>query len=280
MLLALALLLGGCSNVKLAYSNGQQLAWWWVDDYFDFDREQAPRVHQAIERLFAWHRSTQLPGYAAWLDAVAARTDEPATGAQVCRWEDEIRARLEPTLEQALALAADVVPTMTEAQFRRLDQRYAKAIRKARDDYLQRDPDKRRKAAVKRAQDYAEKLYGTLGDAQQQVLEAGIAASPFDPERWIAERQRRQRDTAQTLRKLAADKPGHDRTVAALRALVARNEQSPDVDYRAYHQRVAEHNCALAAQLHNAAGPAQRHKARDVLRGWAADARSLAAGGG
>lgn len=280
MLLALAVLAGGCSNVKLAYANGPQLAWWWVDDYFDFDGEQAPLVRQRIERLFAWHRSTQLADYAAWLDALSTHTDEPASGAQVCRWQEQARAKLEPTLDQALALAADVVPVLGDAQLRRLEQRYAKAIRKARDDYLQPDPERRRKASVKRAVEHAERVYGSLGDAQRQALEAAIAASPFDPERWIAERQRRQRDTVQTLRKLVADKPDAEHRVTTLRALVARNEESPDAEYRAYHKRLTDYNCALAAQLHNAAGPAQRRKAHEVFKGWAGDARSLATAGG
>lgn len=276
--LLLAGALSGCSNVKLAYGTGPQLTWWWLDDYFDFEGDQAKLVHERIDQLFAWHRATQLAGYAAFLEPAAAQIVEPVTDEQACRWERQIRAQLEPTLDKALALAADAVPGLGEAQFGRLAKRYGKNIKKARDDYLQPDLQKRHKAAVKRALDYAEKLYGSLDDAQKRVLDAGIAASPFDPERWIAERRRRQRDTEQTLRKLVADRADAPQRVAAMRALVARIELSPDPEYRAYNQRLTDYNCALAAQLHNATTPAQRRKARETIKGWQNDFRTLAAG--
>ena len=37
-------LLTGCSSVRLAYNNGPLAAWWWLDGYVDFSREQAPAV--------------------------------------------------------------------------------------------------------------------------------------------------------------------------------------------------------------------------------------------
>ena len=41
--------LSGCSALRLGYANGPQLAWWWIDGYFDFSREQAPQVKQALD---------------------------------------------------------------------------------------------------------------------------------------------------------------------------------------------------------------------------------------
>jgi hypothetical protein len=65
--------------------------------------------------------------------------------------------------------------------------------------------------------------------------------------------------------------------VAALRALAARTERSPQAEYRAYQVKLAEYNCGLAAQIHNATTAAQRQKARDTLKGWEEDLRSLVA---
>jgi hypothetical protein len=41
--------------------------------------------------------------------------------------------------------------------------------------------------------------------------------------------------------------------------------------------KLAEYNCGLAAQIHNATTAAQRQKARDTLKGWEEDLRSLVA---
>ncbi|MEK7778560.1 MAG: hypothetical protein AAB293_00575, partial [Pseudomonadota bacterium] len=42
ILLALLLLLNGCSLMRLGYNHGPQLAWWWIDSYLDFNQEQTP----------------------------------------------------------------------------------------------------------------------------------------------------------------------------------------------------------------------------------------------
>jgi len=112
---------------------------------------------------------------------------------------------------------------------------------------------------------------------QKRVIVAGVAASPFDPELWLAERQRRQRDTLAILRELLATRADRDQRLAGLRTLALRVERSPDPDYRAYQARLAEYNCGFAARIHTATTPEQRRQARDTLKGWEADLRALTA---
>jgi hypothetical protein len=272
------LLLGACSGVRLAYHNAPQLAWWWIDDYVDFSRAQAPLARKGLEQYFEWHRSTQLPQWAALLAAAQAEVGEPTTAPAACRWEDQVRQQLEPSLERALALAADLLPGLGAAQFKNLEQRFAKGNAEMSDDFLQPDPALRLAESIRRALDRASRLYGPLDEAQEQVVREGVAASPFNPELWRAERLRRQRDTVQTLRRLVSEGADRDARLAALRVLAVRVERSPDPEYRAYQLRLTDYNCAFAAQLHNATTPAQRRRARDNLKGWEDDLRALAAG--
>jgi hypothetical protein len=267
--------LTGCSALRLGYGNGPQLAWWWLDGYVDFASEQAPAAKKAIDRWFDWHRSTQLPEYVATLASLQAQVVEPTTPALACAWQDRLRSRLDPAIDRAIVEFADLLPGMGEAQFKHLEQRYAKGNAEMRDDFLQPDLTERLKESVNRTVKRAEQLYGALDDAQLRLVQAGVAASPFNPDLWVAERQRRQRDTLQTLRRLVADRADRDTRLAALRALAARTERSPHAEYRAYQVKLAEYNCGLAAQIHNATTPAQRQKARDALKGWQDDLRSL-----
>jgi hypothetical protein len=69
--------------------------------------------------------------------------------------------------------------------------------------------------------------------------------------------------------------PTRDSVVAALRVLALEFDRSPRPDYRAYQQRLNDHNCQWIAAVHNATTPAQRRVARDRLKGWEADLRSL-----
>ena len=277
LLLLAAALLGGCSSVRLAYGNGAQLAWWWLDGQVDFSSEQAPRVKQGIAALLEWHRGSQLPAYAALLATAGQQVLEPTTPELACRWQTRVRDVLEPTLQRALALAAEQSAGLGAAQFKHLEQRYAKGIAEMRDDFLQPDLAERQARSLERAVERAERLYGRLAPAQLQVLREGVLASPFDPELWLQERQRRQREVLGTLRRLAAEKADADQRLAAMRALAAHTEASPNPVYRAYQLKLASYNCALAARIHNAAPPAQRQQARETLKGWEEDLRALMA---
>jgi len=268
-------LMSGCSTLRLAYGNGSQLAWWWLDGYVDFSSEQSPRAKESIDRFFAWHRATQLADYIVVLGQAQAQVLEPVSPATACRWQQLLRDRVDPALERAIDQFTDLVPGLGEAQFRHLDQRFAKNRGEMRRDYLQPKPDDRHQAAVDRVVERAEQLYGRIGDAQRQVIAAGVAASPFDAQAWLAERERRQRDTVATLRRLVADRADRDETGAALRVLVERAERSPDPAYREYQVRLNDYNCAFAARVHNSTTPAQREAARERLKGWEDDLRSL-----
>jgi hypothetical protein len=280
-LLGLLFLCGltGCSSLRLAYATAPTFSWMWLDGYVDFSRKQTPLVRKDIDAFFGWHRTTQLPAFLPLLAAAQAQVMEPTTPAQSCEWEMTVRDRLQPTLDKALGMAADWLPGLGEAQFRNLEKRYAKNIQDMREEYLQPDPAARQTESFKRALERAERLYGTLEEPQRKVIRDAVAASPFDPELWMNERQRRQRDTLQTVRRLQAEHAEREQRIAALEALVARTERSPDPNYRAYQQRLTEYNCGFAAQIHNATTPAQRRKARENLQVWQEDLRVLMGGG-
>lgn len=280
LMLLLVAALSGCSSVRLAYGNGAQLAWWWIDGYVDFSSEQAPAARASIDRLLGWHRATQLPDYAELLLTAQAQILEPTNAQQICIWQERIRDKLEPTVQRTLQEAAALLPGLGEAQFKAMEKRYAKGIDEMRSDFLQPDPAVRRKESVARALERAERLYGSLGEAQKRVVAEGVANSPFDPELWLRDRQRQQREVLQTLRRLVADKADAEQRLAVLRNLAEHFERSPDPAYRGYQVKLAAYNCSFAAQLHNATTPAQRRKARETLKGWEEDLRALAAAPG
>lgn len=275
MVIALLWLLTGCSALRVAYDTGPTLAWWWIDGYGDFTGEQATRVKDGIRQWFGWHRTTQLPEYAGWLAGTRAKIGDSITPAQVCRVWDESRRLLDPAIDKGVLTAAAWVPGLTEAQFRHIEKRYAKAIDEMRSNFLQTDPVERHEAAMKRTLERVEMIYGSVDEAQRKLVSDGIRASPFDAQAWLNERLRRQRDTLQTLRRLVAEKADNDRVVAALRALAERTERSADPVYRAYQLKLVDYNCAFGARIHNAMSPAQRQAARDRLKGWEDDLRAL-----
>ena len=273
----LLVLLSGCSALRFTYGQGPLLSYWWMDRYLDFTSEQAPLVRGALAEWFAWHRRTQLPDYADWLRELQPIARGNVTPETVCQVAEAAQRRIEAAYEQAVPAMAPIVRMLTPAQIDHLEQRYARNNKEAERDFLQPDLEDRAEASLKRTVERAEQVYGTLDESQRQLLAAGLASSPFDPQRWIVERRARQQDILRTLRQLHATRADTATVQAALRGFAAHAAQSPRADYRAYREKLQQANCVLAASLHNALRPAQRQHAVAKLKGWEDDLRALAA---
>ncbi len=269
-------MLSGCSAVRLGYNNGTSLAAWWLDDYLDLDRNQDQQLRVALDEWFIWHRSSQLPDYADALREIGRHSSEPVSAAQVCAWTDAWRNRLDKAVEHALPAAARLLPEVGAAQWATMRRQLGDKNAELRAAYLAPDKRERDAAAMRRATERAESLYGELREPQRKLLAAARADSPFDPARWLAEREKRQSEWLAGL--VALQSPGVTpaRRVDAMREFFARTQASPDPQYREYQRRVTTFNCQLAAQLHNAADAAQREHLRQRLAAWEEDFRALA----
>ncbi len=277
LLLAATALLTGCSAVRIAYNQAPDIVYWWLDGYVDLNDAQTLRAREGLGSWFAWHRRSELPQYAALLARAREQVPNPVTVEQACGWFDEVNARADAAIEHALPPLADVMRTLSEPQLAHLEHKYADSNEELADRFLQRKPDKRRKAQLERAVDRIEMVYGGLDDAQLERIAQLALDTPFDPERWLAERRARQQDVLQTLRRLSAEQASVPQAEAALRGLIQRIRVSPQADYRDYQLRLVRFNCGFAAQVHNLTTPQQRATAAKRFKGWEDDARTLAA---
>lgn len=273
------MLLGGCSSLRFGYGQAETFAFRWIDAYADFDDAQSARVRDRVRDWFAWHRRTQLDGYADLLLRIDAAVPADTSAERVCGWWDEVRRHMDVALEQAAPAIAEVAVSLKPAQLEHVQRTFSKKNREYRDDYLQPDPARRSKEAVKRAVKRAETLYGDVDDGQRALIGKGLVDSPFDPQVSLEERQRRQQDTLQLLRHLSSGPVDADAALAEVRAWVHRTDRSPREAYRRYAERLVQANCRLAADIHNATTPTQRIAASKRLKVWAADLRALAADG-
>ncbi len=269
-------LIVGCSAVRVTYGQGPLLAYWWLDSQVAFSAEQAPRVRAALADWFAWHRATQLPDYAQALGEAATLAQGSLSPTQICGQIEAWQRRAERAYERAVPAVADQLRALSAEQVNHLEKRQADKLQEALAEHLQSDLTERRKAALARQVDRAESLYGSLDEAQRQLLAAGLAASPFDPERWLAERRARSTELLRSLRQWQAEQADSTTVQAGLRRLAAEFSRSPRPGYQAYSRRVQQANCELVAQLHNSTSPTQRQRATGKLLGWQDDVRALA----
>jgi Family of unknown function (DUF6279) len=282
----LALALCGCSVLRIAYSQAPTFAYWWIDGYVDLTDEQSVELRDAIDRWFDWHRRTELPRYAALLVRAQREVMEPTLSTdQLCAWRDEAQRRLDAALDEATPAFATLLLSLSPEQIRHMERKLAKDGDELKGDFAQPDRNERTRASFKRTLERYENLYGKLDEAQRTKLAQLLAASPFDAERWLAERERRNRDLLALLTTVSATGRDGDaakaqrQAQAAVRVLAERALRSPRPEYRAYQERLAQENCALASAMHNITTPAQRQYARNKLKSWEDDLRLIVAGG-
>lgn len=270
--------LAACSALRFVYNQGPQWAYWWLDNYADFHDEQEPRVEEALQQWFAWHRRTQLADYAGLLERARAEVQLNATPAQVCAWWEVALKRRDEAVEAAIPAITALAPMLKPDQMARIEKQLAKTNQELREEYLQDDLQDRQEAAVKRTIERIETLYGRLDKPQREYVARMVEKSPWKPERWIAEREQSSRDTLATLRALARPDLPADQVPAQVRAWMARTLKTTPRDdaTQRYEDEVKDYNCRFIAEMHNLTDARQRKHAAEKIQGWRQDLMSLA----
>lgn len=272
-----ALLLGGCSAVRLGYNNAPDLTYWWLDSYLDFDSAQTLRVRADLQAWQDWHRKDELPQYAELIKAMQPLVNQQVSPEQICALYASIESRLLAGVERVLPTAAALAPSLTPAQFDHLQRSWEKHNQEWREDWLDGSPAERARDRMKKLLERFDSFYGRLNDAQVNRITALLDASPVDAAAMYRERLRRQQDTAQTLKALRRAGTTESQAQSELRALLQRSVHSPDLAQRQTQDRMRLQNCSLLATVHNSATPAQRSKLAQTLQNYEGDARALMA---
>lgn len=275
-----AVLLTGCSAIKLAYNNLPELGYWWIDGYADLGETQSLQLRNDLAQLHEWHRANEMPQIAELLQQMQRDATADTTAQDVCRFFDQVRERVNAVSLQAEPSTATLAVSLTPAQIKHAEGKFAKGNTEWRGDWVSGDRAQRLARRLKSSVERAEQFYGTLDDQQRAVLQAGLARSSWDPQRSYTERVRRQQDLLQTLRTVSgangAARSTPQEAAALLRAYLSRTVQSTDLAHRAYVQTTIQENCVVYAQLHNSTSAAQRTRAVARLAAYERDARELA----
>jgi hypothetical protein len=277
-LLTFAATLSGCSAIKLGYNNLDEIAYWWVDSYVDFTKEQSPRVRQDLARLHRWHRREELPAIIAMLQRMEQLAPEDVAPAQACSFVPQIRERLHALADRGEPAIVTLAMDLTPDQLVHLERTYGKKRVEYRHEWVNLTQAELWDKRTKQFQERSEMIYGTLDEPQRLVMRKRVEQSAYDPARSLAERRRRQQDALETLRKVA----GQPVTIADARVLIhawlERAQEPTDPASRAYQNAMIDESCRNVSALHNSTSAAQRESAVRRLRAYQRDLRELAAG--
>ena len=275
-LAACALLLQGCSAVKLAYNQVPHLAYWQLNRYLGLSDMQTERVREELGELHQWHRDTMLPRHAELLQTVQQQLPGAVSPDQACRTYDAVRTQIDRVILQAEPKLVWLATQLTDSQIRNLQKKQADSNAEWKKEWVDITPEQLRERRFKLLQSRAEGFYGALDEPQKAALRAVIAQSSFEPQRHYAERLRRQQDLVQVLQKIAEDRGNTDRARSLLRGYLNRFNTSPDAGYQHYAQALVKENCEGFSRVHNAMTSAQRAKAVQSVKGYEQDFLVLA----
>jgi hypothetical protein len=285
VLVVAVVLTSACSAVRFGYGQVPTIAYYWLDGWVDFDDAQGPKAREALDAAHRWHRRTQLPDYAQWLDKTAAEMPRgDITADEVCRAGKELEARWFALVDHLAPAAAELAASLSDAQLAHLQKRFDEGLKRYRDEHGKGDAKAREKASLERAVSRSETIYGSLDEAQKALLAQAAKTPLWDPEIVIAERKQRVRELIEIVKdgrravQEGPREPALAKLRVALREWAGHGVQSPREEYRAFQKRMQEASCALSAQVHNAGGAAVRQAAREKLASWAGDAKALADG--
>jgi hypothetical protein len=279
IILALTLLLGlaGCTALRLGYEKLPGLAYWWLDGYADFHDAQTPQVRTELARLHAWHREQELPRLADLLGRIEQMAPGEITPQQACTVVTEVQERLAAVADRAEPAAAAIAGTLGERQLQRIARKFRSKNDTFQRENIEPDANDRLDDRYEQMLERAETLYGRLDARQRALLREALAQSAYDPARILADRQRRQQDLLQTLRRMARPDTPADDDRAQLRAWLERARHAPDPAYRAWQEGLVQEGCRIFAAVHQSTTGTQREQAVRRLRAYQRDLRELAA---
>jgi hypothetical protein len=268
-LLAVALF-SGCSAIRLGYNNGEMLVYWWLDSYVDINSEQRPWVKKRIDDLFAWHRRTQLTGYAELMSHIQKEVQNNATKPEILATIDELKRQAIVIIDHALPDLADLALSMQPDQIAALEKKFASVNKKYNKEYLNGGVEERQKFRYEKVMEQTEQWFGEFSPAQEAAIKHASDERPLNNELWRDERVGRQQDLIALLKKIQAERPSREATMQMLKdysSLVLFDTGDRGVN-EAFFSGTKEGMADLLVAIISTASPRQKKRAIDRMQEW------------
>jgi hypothetical protein len=187
--LTVALALGACSRVGLAYRNLDVIIPWTLSDYLDMNGEQKSWLNERLKEHLSWHCTTQLPGYLDWLDRLQTMiaTNQVTDAALQARAREAEQAIAE-TAREITPSAIELLQGLDDKQVAEMNDAFAKDQRKRQEEYLKPSLDQQIKERGERMSKRLNNWFGPLSTTQQQRVATWSNALGDQNTQWIANR--------------------------------------------------------------------------------------------
>lgn len=278
LLTLMLVVVAGCSSLRLAYNNGDTVLYWWLNAYVDLDRDQKGWVREDIDKLFDWHRKTQLKDYVEILRKGQKQVQGNPTQADLMADYSEIKSRTQSLLLKAAPDLADLARSLKPEQIAQMEKKFKSNNDDYRKKFLTGDQEKRQQLRYKKSMEQFELWFGSFSSEQEALIRKASDARPLDNEIWLDERSRRQRNVLALVQKVQNEKLGKEATVALINTLIKDSfDRLEHSDRKAFFDAFENSTAQMILTVIKIATPAQKTHAVKRMQGWIDDFNSLAA---
>ena len=277
LLILMLVVVAGCSSLRLAYNNGDTVLYWWLNAYVDLDRDQKGWVRDDIDKLFDWHRKTQLKDYVEILRKGQKQVQGNPTQADLMADYGEIKSRTQSLLLKAAPDLADLARSLKPEQIAQMEKKFTSNNDDYRKKFLTGDQEKRQQLRYKKSMEQFELWFGSFSREQEAIIRKASDARPLDNEIWLDERMRRQRNVLTLVQKVHHEKLSKEATVALINTLVKDSfDRLEHSDRKAFFDAFENSTAQMILTVIKLATPAQKAHAVKRMQGWIDDFNSLA----
>ena len=262
--------LTSCSSIQLAYSQLDRWMRWQLDDYVDLSGEQKQQLAIALESFHSWHRQTQLPRYAEFLEQLATKVEAgQIEELRLQSIEEQTYEFADTAGKQLYAYLMPLVAGLSPEQVTELEQNLREKRRESLEKW-QKSPEKIQRKRNRRIRHESERWLGSLSDEQEALITAWVAEVEYNP---LYRDHQRQLWQARFIELLRTKPEGYQ---AQIRDLMTNPQQLWSEEYRQMQERRHSQARALSEKILASTTPQQRRHLTDTLRDYAEDFRILA----
>lgn len=194
----------GCS-VKMMYNNADRFARWAVNDYIQMDDAQEAYFSAEVDAIHYWHRTSELPLYADYLDSLPAAFDEEISEHDVQEVFDTFYGWWEVFERKGLPFVTEMILSLSDEQVARLPERLEEDNERFAEDELGKPLDEVQAEWRKQYVDTMSRFSGRLTKEQKAYLDAQSVRYVPQFELWADYRARWQADLMDLLRSKRQD---------------------------------------------------------------------------
>ena len=263
-----AILLGGCSTVRLVYENAETYIRWRATDYLEVEGAMSDELDAAIAGFMTWHRANALPKYATLLDQGEQRFARGLNSADLVWGYDSVMVQVRESVRAGAERMAPLLDRLTPAQIAHFERQLADDNRKFARENLRGGEREQRKRRTARNVERLEDWVGKLSQAQIDRVAQYSTRAPLLDEM----RDRDHRRLQGELLKLMRSHQARER----LPDLAVNWQRGREPAYAAALEEARKEYLAMALDVDKSLSPQQRSRGQKKLRGYAEDFRKLA----